>query len=39
MLVTFDTSMLVASVLAHHPSDALAWPWVEAADQGKVEGY
>jgi len=38
MLVAFDTSVLVASVLAHHPSHAFAWPWVEAVDQGKIEG-
>lgn len=38
MLVAFDTSVLVASVLLHHPSHALAWPWVEAVDQGKLEG-
>jgi len=38
MLVAFDTSVLIAGVLAHHPFHTRAWPWLEAVDQGALEG-
>lgn len=37
MLVAFDTSVLVAATLTHHQFNARAWPWVEAAELGKLD--
>lgn len=39
MKVLFDTSVLVAGMMQSHPHYAAAWPWLDAAMQGRVEAF
>ncbi|HWB02536.1 MAG TPA: PIN domain-containing protein [Verrucomicrobiales bacterium] len=39
MKVCFDTSTLVAALLAQHPHHALAFPRLQAVHKGKVHGH
>ncbi|MCP4897836.1 MAG: type II toxin-antitoxin system VapC family toxin [bacterium] len=36
--IAFDTSVLVAALVEPHPRHARAFPWLEAAEDGRVEG-
>lgn len=38
MKALFDTSVLVAALLRHHPQHAVAFPHLLAAHEGKLEG-
>lgn len=38
MLVAFDTSVLVAGALTLHQFHTRAWPWLEAVEQGQLQG-
>ena len=38
MKVLFDTSVLVAAMVEGHPSHERAWPWLQQAKTGKVQG-
>lgn len=38
MKALFDTSVLVAALVEGHPRHADAWPWLEAASEGALEG-
>lgn len=39
MKVAFDTSVLVAGLVASHPKFSLATVWLDALDSGEVEGF
>jgi predicted nucleic acid-binding protein len=38
MKVLFDTSALVAAMVEGHPRHEQAWPWLQQAKAGKVQG-
>src|SRR5678815_3511334 len=39
MKALFDTSVLVAALLQHHPQHAQAFPRLLAANRGKLQGF
>lgn len=39
MKVAFDTSVLVAGLVASHPKFSLATVWLDALDSGEVDGF
>ena len=37
--ILFDTSVLVAAILAKHPQHFACWSWLEQVKTAKIEGF